>query len=206
MEDYKDKKFKIRLEARLKNAELIRARESLGLNQKQAAYLIEISPGSLSHYELLRTYPSEEMQEKICSKYAHFGYHMIKKNVFPKQLKKITLTEKLIAEREIPVEKLLPLSQVSEKLLPAVKPEVLDKLYKEELKCVIEESLSTLTDKEGEVIKLYYGIDKDKIYTLEEIASKFNLTRERIRQIKEKAIKRLKHPSRADKLKDFAED
>jgi RNA polymerase primary sigma factor len=60
--------------------------------------------------------------------------------------------------------------------------------------------LSTLDGKEKEVIKLYFGIGVDTAYTLEEIGHKFNLTRERVRQIKEKAIKRLKHTSRSKKL------
>lgn len=60
--------------------------------------------------------------------------------------------------------------------------------------------LSTLEDKEKDVVKLYFGIGVDTAYTLEEIGQKFNLTRERVRQIKEKAIKRLKHSSRSKKL------
>jgi len=60
--------------------------------------------------------------------------------------------------------------------------------------------LGTLDKKEKEVVKLYFGIDVDTAYTLEEIGQKFNLTRERVRQIKEKAIKRLKHSSRSKQL------
>jgi len=131
---------------------------------------------------------------------------MIKEYVFPPRLKILTLTTKLIVEKEIPLEKLLPLSQVSEKLLPAVEPEVLDKLYKEDLKHIIKESLSTLTDRESDIIKLYFGIGYDKQHTLDEIADRYNVTRERVRQIKERAIKRLRHPSREERLKNFIED
>jgi len=61
MEVYEDKKFNLRLEARLKNAELIKARETLGLTQKEAAELIGITPPYLSSFELLKNYPSEKI-------------------------------------------------------------------------------------------------------------------------------------------------
>jgi len=67
----------------------------------------------------------------------------------------------------------------------------------------IERSLSTLSDKEAEVIRLFYGIGKSHGMTLEEIWAKFNLTRERVRQIKEKAIKRLRHTSRSTLLRQY---
>jgi len=76
-------------------------------------------------------------------------------------------------------------------------------LLNESLVKEIERSLSTLSDKEAEVIRLFYGIGKAHGITLEEIGSKFNLTRERVRQIKEKAIKRLRHTSRSKLLKSY---
>jgi len=63
--------------------------------------------------------------------------------------------------------------------------------------------LSSLDEREEKVVRLYYGIGLDTTYTLEEIAQRFNLTRERVRQIKEKALKRLRHPSRLQKLERF---
>lgn len=76
-------------------------------------------------------------------------------------------------------------------------------LINESLQKEIERSLSTLTDRERDVIKLFYGIGYNHEYTLEEIGDKFDLTRERVRQIKEKAIKRLKHSSRSRLLKAY---
>jgi RNA polymerase primary sigma factor len=76
-------------------------------------------------------------------------------------------------------------------------------LLSESLVKEIERSLSTLSDKEAEVIRLFYGIGKTHGMTLEEIGAKFNLTRERVRQIKEKAIKRLRHTSRSKLLKSY---
>jgi RNA polymerase primary sigma factor len=63
--------------------------------------------------------------------------------------------------------------------------------------------LGTLEDREEEVVRLYFGIGVDTGYTLEEIGQRFNLTRERVRQIKEKALKRLKHSTRSNRLVCF---
>ena len=76
-------------------------------------------------------------------------------------------------------------------------------LMRESLAKEIERSLATLTEKERDVINLYYGIGMPHGLTLEEIGSKFDLTRERVRQIKEKAIRRLKHNSRSKLLKAY---
>ncbi|MGE5680706.1 MAG: RNA polymerase sigma factor RpoD/SigA [Bacillota bacterium] len=76
-------------------------------------------------------------------------------------------------------------------------------LMSESLKNEIERALSTLTDREAEVIKLYFGLNKEHSLTLEEIGEKFNLTRERVRQIKEKAIRRLRHASRSKNLRAY---
>ncbi len=78
-----------------------------------------------------------------------------------------------------------------------------ENLRREKLKEDIEVVLSTLSKREAEVIKLYFGIGYETPHTLEEIGEKFNLTRERVRQIKEKALKRLKHASRAEILKEY---
>lgn len=76
-------------------------------------------------------------------------------------------------------------------------------LMKESLKMEIERALSTLTEREAEVIRLYFGLNHEHSLTLEEIGEKFNLTRERVRQIKEKAIRRLRHASRSKALKAY---
>jgi len=76
-------------------------------------------------------------------------------------------------------------------------------LISESLKVEIERALSTLSEREMEVIRLYYGINKEHSLTLEEIGEKFNLTRERVRQIKEKAIRRLRHASRSKNLRTY---
>ena len=76
-------------------------------------------------------------------------------------------------------------------------------LMRESLGQEIARSLSTLSEKERDVINLYYGIGQGHSWTLDEIGIKFSLTRERVRQIKEKAIRRLKHNSRSKLLKVY---
>ena len=78
-----------------------------------------------------------------------------------------------------------------------------DELIRESLRREIDRSLSTLSEKERDVINLYYGIGMTHGLTLEEIGAKFDLTRERVRQIKEKAIRRLRHTSRSKLLKSY---
>jgi RNA polymerase primary sigma factor len=67
----------------------------------------------------------------------------------------------------------------------------------------MKDILRSLDEREEKVMRLYYGIGLETTYTLEEIAQRFNLTRERVRQIKEKALQRLRHPSRLQKLTRF---
>jgi RNA polymerase primary sigma factor len=82
-------------------------------------------------------------------------------------------------------------------------PHTDDTLMRESLAREIQRSLATLTKKERDVVNLYYGIGIPHGLTLEEIGAKFDLTRERVRQIKEKAIRRLKHTSRSKLLKSY---
>jgi RNA polymerase primary sigma factor len=76
-------------------------------------------------------------------------------------------------------------------------------LLSESLKTEIARALSALSEREAEVIRLYYGIETEHAMTLEEIGEKFNLTRERVRQIKEKAIRRLRHASKSKYLRTY---
>ena len=77
------------------------------------------------------------------------------------------------------------------------------KLLHESLKTEIERALETLTPREADVVRLYFGLGEQHAMTLEEIGETFDLTRERVRQIKEKAIRRLKHASRSKILKTY---
>ena len=67
----------------------------------------------------------------------------------------------------------------------------------------LNEVLNTLTDREAKVLKLRFGLEDGKSRTLEEVGQRFEVTRERIRQIEAKALRKLRHPSRSKKVKDF---
>jgi len=67
----------------------------------------------------------------------------------------------------------------------------------------LQEVLDTLTDREQKVLRLRFGLDDGRARTLEEVGKEFNVTRERIRQIEAKALRKLRHPSRSRKLKDY---
>ncbi|MEM8896353.1 MAG: RNA polymerase sigma factor RpoD/SigA, partial [Bacteroidota bacterium] len=76
-------------------------------------------------------------------------------------------------------------------------------LMTDSLRREVQRALSTLTQREADVVTLYFGLNGEQPFTLEEIGEKFALTRERVRQIKEKAIRRLRHTSRCKSLKPY---
>jgi RNA polymerase primary sigma factor len=76
-------------------------------------------------------------------------------------------------------------------------------LMGESLRNEVQNVLSTLSEKEADVLRLYFGINSERSATLEEIGEKFNLTRERVRQIKEKAIRTLRHAQRTKNLRSY---
>jgi len=73
------------------------------------------------------------------------------------------------------------------------------------LKEQIDDVLSTLTPREQRVLQLRFGLEDGRSRTLEEVGREFNVTRERIRQIEAKALRKLRHPSRSRRLKDYLE-
>ncbi len=82
-------------------------------------------------------------------------------------------------------------------------PTPMQSAYQSMLRDKIEEVLTTLSPREARVLRLRFGLDDGNVYTLEEVGKKFGLTRERIRQIEGKALRRLRHPRRARQLKEY---
>lgn len=78
-----------------------------------------------------------------------------------------------------------------------------EETYEKALKTTVEEALSTLKPREAKILRLYYGLDGEDAMTLEEIGQQLGVTRERVRQIKERALARLRHVSRARSLESF---
>jgi RNA polymerase primary sigma factor len=88
---------------------------------------------------------------------------------------------------------------VEDKEIPTPSQSVYTKLLSEK----IEEILETLPFREARILKLRFGLENGRFYTLEEVGRKFGLTRERIRQIETKALRRLRHPRRSGTLKEY---
>lgn len=138
------------------------------------------------------------------------------------QLGREPTPEEIAEEMEIPVEKVMEIQKIAQDPVsletpigeeddshlgdfiqdedsPAPHDSAAYTLLKEQL----EEVMNTLTPREAKVLKLRFGLDDGKARTLEEVGKEFQVTRERIRQIEAKALRKLRHPSRSKKLKDY---
>ena len=138
------------------------------------------------------------------------------------QLGREPTPEEIAQEMEIPVEKVIEIQKIAQDPVsletpigeeddshlgdfiqdddsPAPQDSAAYTLLKEQL----EEVMSTLTPREAKVLKLRFGLEDGKARTLEEVGREFDVTRERIRQIEAKALRKLRHPSRSKKLRDY---
>ncbi len=196
--------FDIRLEARLKNAKLIGAREVIGLTAKETAERIGINYVTYLGYESMRTHPKEEKQKKVCDFYRNLGVFLLEEEVFPKELKELRLKRKYIGEKTIPKVKLLSLStdEFDRKLLPIIEREVEKKVDYDELRVEVNRILSKLSHRQEQIIRMRFGIDEEP-KTCEEIGKIFDVSRERIRQIEVKMLIKLRHPCYRGNLKSF---
>jgi RNA polymerase primary sigma factor len=88
---------------------------------------------------------------------------------------------------------------VEDQVTPAPSQSVYESMLRER----VDEVLATLSPREARILRLRFGLDDDRPYTLEEVGAKFGLTRERIRQIEGKALRRLRHPCRARQLREY---
>jgi RNA polymerase primary sigma factor len=79
----------------------------------------------------------------------------------------------------------------------------IDAAVQDSLRDLCKEVLDTLTPREAKVLRMRFGIEMNTDHTLEEVGKQFDVTRERIRQIEAKALRKLRHPSRAERLKGF---
>ena len=130
--------------------------------------------------------------------------------------------EEIAAEMEIPVEKVTEIQKIAQDPVSLETPigeeedsHLGDFIQDEDspaphdaasytmLREQLEEVMNTLTPREAKVLKLRFGIEDGKSRTLEEVGKEFNVTRERIRQIEAKALRKLRHPSRSKKLRDY---
>lgn len=138
------------------------------------------------------------------------------------QLGREPTPEEIAAEMEIPVEKVTEIQKIAQDPVSLEtpigeeddshlgdfiqdddSPEPQDAAAYTLLREQLEEVMKTLTPREAKVLKLRFGLEDGKSRTLEEVGKEFNVTRERIRQIEAKALRKLRHPSRSKKLKDY---
>lgn len=138
------------------------------------------------------------------------------------QLGREPSNEEIAKEMEIPVEKVMEIKKIAQDPVSLETPigeeddsHLGDFIQDEDspaphdaasytlLKEQLEEVMSTLTQREAKVLKLRFGLEDGKARTLEEVGREFKVTRERIRQIEAKALRKLRHPSRSKKLKDY---
>jgi RNA polymerase primary sigma factor len=82
-------------------------------------------------------------------------------------------------------------------------PSPMEATYQTMMREKIDEVLATLSPREARILRMRFGLDRGRAYTLEEVGLKFGLTRERIRQIEGKALRQLRHPHKARQLKDY---
>ena len=138
------------------------------------------------------------------------------------QLGREPTQEEIAEEMEMPVEKVMEIQKIAQDpvsletpigeeddshlgdfIKDEDSPEPQDSAAYTLLKEQLEEVMSTLTPREAKVLKLRFGLEDGKARTLEEVGKEFKVTRERIRQIEAKALRKLRHPSRSKKLKDY---
>ena len=109
--------------------------------------------------------------------------------------------DEIAAEIDMPVDKVREIMRVAQEPVSLETPA--DAASHTMLREQLSDVLSTLTPREAKVLKLRFGLEDGRSRTLEEVGKEFNVTRERIRQIEAKALRKLRHPSRSRKLKDY---
>ena len=181
--------FDIRIEARLKNAAVINAREDLGLTAKEASKLIGISYHTYLAVEGMRYFPGPQTRRKICD-----FYGLLEEKVFPEELRE-SEPGKLILEREIPRSKLLPLSEASVRhFLPSTTMN--EDIEESERREVINGAIGRLGIREAAILRLYFGLEGNDPLSYEAIGNKFGLSGGRVQQIAKDALKKLRNKNR----------
>ncbi len=198
--------FPIRLELRIKNSLLVKARENLGYTQKKAAQEIGISPQSLSGYESMKRYPSIETKKKICDYYRNMGSFLFEDDVFPEQLQLVqNHPPKYVKEAYIRKNEFIIDSDIDPDSLPSPVINQETGCYNKDLLEQTRRVLVTLTPREEKVLRMRFGIGEGE-HSYEEAGYVFSVVKERIRQIEAKALKKLRHTTRSRKLKKFILD
>jgi RNA polymerase sigma factor (sigma-70 family) len=190
----------IRAEIRFKNSAFMSALERNGYKSvAEFSRQSGINYFRLIDYANLKLIPKDEENKQTMMKLLNSD----KWTLF-EQYREVVERENGVSKivTDIPVDKIVSLE--SNKLLQLESPDGIDEsMIKESLEMDISAVLETLKDRESKVLKMYFGIDIPCPLDLDEIAEEVGLSRERVRQIKEKAVRRLRHRSRSDRLKPY---
>jgi len=190
----------VRLRLITHNARLIDARKERGMTAEDMAVATSLSRGRLRDIENLRAIPTEDEIIKIAC--------VLKKPIdylFAEEL--LSAIEAGVFSRrkvEMAAPGVISLTEAQRlRLTYDGESEIIEQVSRKLLSARINEVLNTISPREQKVIRLRFAFDDGRSRTTKEVGEKFNVTRERIRQIEEKALRKLRHPSRSHMLKDY---
>jgi RNA polymerase sigma factor (sigma-70 family) len=207
--DNKGLGFALGIKKSIYNNEIRKRRLALGMNMQEFANACGISVWILSKFESFKRYPKvrdNNMRgykfvwlnagEKLAN-YLHVPFEVL----FPKWLSAFEIERSTIEIEQIVTPQSLNSPEVL--MLTDSIESIENSIDKDSLRKEVAEVLKTLNSRERSILELKFGLNGDKPKTLEEVGKTFQVTRERVRQIEAKAIRRLQHPTRARKLKEF---
>lgn len=184
------------------NARLVDARKRHGITGEKMSLLVGLSRSRLRDIENLRVIPTEEEVVKIaCILEKPIDY------LFPEELMSAVRVGVFSRRKvELDTPEVISLTEAQRlRLTYDGETTLIDEVSKTLLHEQIEAVLDTLTPREKRVLELRFGLEDRQRRTLEEVGKEFNVTRDRIRQIELKALRKLRHPSRSRYLKDYLE-
>jgi len=185
-----------------RNTRLVDVRKAKGVTQLEMSKTIGMSCQKLSQIETLKIFPTDEDVAKVAT---YLGETI--DYLFPPLLMK-AIEEGVFIRRDAQLAgpEIISLTEAARlRLTYDGEGEMIDEVDRHLLTEQIPIILETLTPRERQMIELRFGFEDGVSRTLEQVGQRFNVTRERIRQIEAKALRKLRHPSRSRKLKDYLE-
>jgi len=203
--DYEDKQTTeeeslVSLKLITHNTRLVETRKAKGIKQTQMAEDISMSPTRLSWIENLKRVPTEDDMVKISAYLVETVDYL-----FPPLLMK-AIEEGVFSRRDAQLAEpeILNLTEAARlRLTYNGETEMIAEMDRKLLAEHIHHVLNTLEPREQKVLRLRFGLDSGTGLRLEDVGKEFGVTRERIRQIESKALRKLRHPSRSRRLKDY---
>jgi RNA polymerase sigma factor (sigma-70 family) len=190
----------VRLRLITHNARLVDARKEIGMTGEDMAAAADLSRGRLGDIENLRAVPTDEEMVKIaCVLVKPIDY------LFPEELMSaIKLGVFSRRKVELAAPEIISLTEAQRlRLTYDGETALIEEVSRTMLSENIEEVLNTLSPREQRVLELRFGLKDGRSRTLKEVGREFNVTRDRIRQIEAKALRKLRHPSRSRRLMDY---